>query len=140
MEDSNLRQENSMSPSSQVRYEFDDAQNRVFSGLSAAMAFVAAAMLIASVIGGVAMVLLARSTLASVLVFGPLPVIVAVMAVHLSVAARRFGRIVRSEGNDVGNLMEALAHLTSAFRMQRWLWIVISLAIVVALVTTTTGR
>lgn len=121
-------------------YEFDDAQNATFATLAGAMLFVAVAMLLLSALVGVAAVALARSTLTGSAILAPLGIAVAVMGWQLLAAARRFRRIVGTRGNDISNLMTALDEMALAYGVQRWLWITVSVAIVVALATTIVGR
>ena len=123
-------------PVDERRYEFDQDQNAVFSKLAAAMAFVAIAMLVPSVIIGGAAMLLGRSTLAGSAIFGPFAIAVAIMAAQLYQAARYFRRIVITRGNDIDNLMVALDEMAKAYRTQCWLWVVVSAVVVMALATT----
>jgi hypothetical protein len=122
------------------RYEFDDTQNAAFARLAGAMMFVAVAMLLVSAIVGSAAVVVARSTLAGGAILAPLGIAVAVMGAQLFAAARRFRRIVATRGNDIGNLMTALEEMAVAYRVQRWLWMTVSVVIVLALATTIVGR
>ena len=121
------------------RYEFDDTQNATFARLAAVMMFVAAAMLILSMIVGSAAIVVARSTWAGAAILTPLGIALAVMGAQLFGAAKRFRRIVATRGNDIDNLMTALNEIALAFRVQRWLWITVTVVIVVALVTTIVG-
>lgn len=121
-------------------YEFDDAQNATFAKLAGAMTFVAVAMLLLSAIIGVAAIALARSTLSGSAILAPLGIAVAVMAAQIYAAARRFRRIVATHGNDISNLMVALDEMATAYQVQRWLWITVSIVILVALATTIVGR
>jgi hypothetical protein len=70
----------------------------------------------------------------------PLGIAVAVMGAQLFAAARRFRRIVGTRGNDISNLMVALDEMAVAYGVQRWLWITVSVVIVLALATTIVGR
>ncbi len=121
-------------------YEFDDAQNATFASLARAMKFVAVAMLLVSGIIGVGAVLLARSTLAGAAILAPLAIAVAIMAAQLYAAARRFRRIVLTQGRDISNLMVALDEMAIAYGVQRWLWVTVSIVILLALLTTTVGH
>jgi amino acid transporter len=121
-------------------YEFDDAQNAIFARLGGAMMFVAAAMLLLSAVVGVAAVAFARLTLTGTAILAPLGIAVAVMGTQLFAAARRFRRIVGTRGNDISNLMAALDEMAVAYGVQRWLWITVSVVIVLALATTIVGR
>jgi hypothetical protein len=125
-----------MIPSSGRPYEFDDAQNATFARLAGAMLFVGIALLLLSAIVGSAVVVLARSTWAGTAVLTPLGIALAVMGAQLFAAARRFRRIVATRGNDISNLMAALDEMAAAYRVQRWLWLTVSMAIVIALIAT----
>jgi hypothetical protein len=127
-------------PPEERRYEFDDAQNATFARLASAMTFVAVAMLLLGAIVGTAAVVIARATLAGSAILAPLAIAVAIMAVQLHAAARRFRRIVATRGNDIRNLMMALDELVISYRVQRWLWITVSVVVVIALATSIVGR
>ena len=115
-------------------YEFDDAQNATFAGLAGAMLFVGVALLLVGTIVGCGALMLARSTLAGSAVLTPLAIALVVIGAQMVHAARRFRRIVTTRGNDISNLMEALDEMAAAFRVQRWLWLTVSMAIIIALI------
>jgi hypothetical protein len=121
-------------------YEFDAAQNATFANLATAMKFVAVAMMILSLVLGAATVVLARSTLAGSAILAPLAVAMGIMAAQQYAAAAHFRRIVATRGNDMSNLMVALEKMVIAYRIQRWLWLTASVAVVIALATTIVGR
>jgi hypothetical protein len=104
------------------------------------MMFVGMAMLVLSAIVASAAVVLARSTLAGTAILAPLGIAVAVMGAQLFRAARRFRRIVATRGNDISNLMVALDEMAVAYGVQRWLWLTVSIAIVVAVIVTIVAR
>ena len=118
-------------------YEFDSTQNAVFAKLGSAMTFVAVSMLVVSAMIALAVLVLARSTLTGSVIVAPLGLAVAVIGAQLFRAGRRFHRIVATRGNDISNLMFALEEIATAYRVQRWLWLTVSLVIVVALIATT---
>jgi hypothetical protein len=121
-------------------YEFDDTQNAVFIKLAGAMMFVAVAMLVLGAIVASAALVLARSSMAGTAILAPLGIAVAVMGAQLFRAARRFRRIVATRGNDISNLMVALDEMAVAYGVQRWLWLSVSMAIVVAVIVTIVAR
>jgi hypothetical protein len=127
-------------PTEQRPYEFDDAQNATFTRLASAMMFVAITMLLLSLVVGGAAVVLARSTLAGGAIIAPLAIAVAVMGAQTYAAARHFRRIVATRGNDMDNLVVAIEEMATAYGVQRWLWITVLVAVVVALATTIVGR
>jgi hypothetical protein len=47
---------------------------------------------------------------------------------------------VETRGNDISNLMTALDETAAAYRVQRWLWLTVSMAIVIALIATIVAR
>jgi len=118
-----------------VRYEFTDQQNARFSALASAMAFVAMAQLTACVVVIAAVAWMRLSPTVAVIVAIP-AVVLAVTAVQLLRAAAHFRRIAAIRGNDIDNLMTAIGREVSAYRLQRWLWLVAAATIVVALATT----
>ena len=117
-------------------FEFDDAQNATFARLASAMAFVAVAMTALGVIVGASGVIMARSTLWGGALVLPVTIALLVMGTHLYAAARRFRFVVRTRGRDVDNLMIALDEMAGVYRIQRWLWVTVSAAVIIALLTT----
>jgi hypothetical protein len=81
----------------------------------------------------------ARSTLAGGAVLAPLAIAIAVMGAQLLAASRRFRRIVVTRGNDITNLMAAVNEMAVAYGVQRWLWITVLVASVLALSFTIVG-
>lgn len=120
-------------------YEFDDTQNATFAKLARAMMFVAVTLLLLSAFVGSAAVVVARSTLAGGAVLAPLAIAIAVMGAQLLAASRRFRRIVVTRGNDITNLMAAVNEMAVAYGVQRWLWITVLVASVLALSFTIVG-
>jgi hypothetical protein len=97
-------------------------------------------MVLFGAIVGSAAVVLARSTLAGSAVLAPVGIAVAVMGAQLFAAAKRFRRIVATRGDDISNLMAALEEMAVVYRVQRLLWVTVSVVIVIALATTIVGR
>jgi hypothetical protein len=128
-----------MTMPSRPPYEFDDTQNATFAKLARAMMFVAVTLLLLSAFVGSAAVVVARSTLAGGAVLAPLAIAIAVMGAQLLAASRRFRRIVVTRGNDITNLMAAVNEMAVAYGVQRWLWITVLVASVLALSFTIVG-
>lgn len=120
-------------------YEFDEAQNATFATLAGAMTFVSIVMLCLSAVVVTAVVLLARVTVTGSAILAPLGLAVAVMGAQLFAAGRRFRRVVSTRGSDISNLMLALNEMAVAYRIQRWLWLTVLVAIALALLTTIQG-
>jgi hypothetical protein len=121
-----------------ARYEFTDQQNARFLALAAAMTFVAMAQLTACVVVLAAVAWMGLPPTIAVIV--AIPVLVfAVTAVQLLRAAAHFRRIAAIRGNDIDNLMTAIEREVSAYRLQRWLWLVAAVTVFVALATTIVG-
>ena len=121
-----------------INYEFDQGGNAVFARLASAMVFVGIAMCIPGVLLGV-VAFLWRSTLLGQGICGVLALLLVAMGVLQYGAAGHFRRIVTTQGHDVENLMIALGELTSAYEIQRWLWLVLGAIVLLALAGTVTG-
>jgi hypothetical protein len=104
------------------------------------MRFVAVAMFVSTVIAGAATIWMARLTLTGSIVIVPIPIVFAIMAAQLHTAARHLRRVAGTQNNDIDNLMVALGHMTRAYLVQRWLWLVIAAVVIIAMVTTIAAR
>jgi uncharacterized membrane protein len=49
-------------------------------------------------------------------------------------AASSFNRIVKTQGNDIENLMNALKELRKLYTLQFWLFIIVLIAIIIAII------
>jgi hypothetical protein len=106
-------------------YEFNDAQNRVFSDLGGAMGFVAVALVVLGVfstlVGGLALLDGARADGLAGLVQGVVLLLIGIWTRGASGSVRQ---IVSSSGSDIANLMHAMEHLGRVYRLQRVLLLI----------------
>ena len=106
-------------------YEFDNAQNQVFSELGGAMGFVAIALVVFGallILSGVAQLVDGAVSLGLAGVIQG--TVMLLTGIWTRGAARSVHRIVASSGNDVANLMHAMEHLGRVYRLQRALLLV----------------
>lgn len=125
-------------PTAPREYEFGEAENSVFSALAAQMRFVGTAQ-------GAAGVFLVLVAIAHVWMGGPPALLssvpMAISAAMLVVtgmwlrgASEPVARIVSTEGNDIRNLMEAMAGLARMFALQRVYLITVFAAMVLGVI------
>ncbi len=122
-------------------YEFNDAQNRVFSDLGGAMAFVAVALVVLGafsiLVGGLAIAGGAGSDGVASLVQG---VVLLLIGIWTRGAAGSVRQIVSSRGSDVANLMHAMEHLGRVYRLQRVLLLIAIVFLVLGIVAGALSR
>lgn len=121
-------------------YEFDHEQNAVFAKLASAMKFVGVAMVLPGIVLFFPLLhgLFGNSAtsqgLTPAIVFGLPGVLILVMASTLYRAAAYFKDIVKTSRTDMKDLMAAMNELVLAYRIQRWLWIVVGFLLTFAFV------
>jgi len=121
-----------VAPLAAYEHEFDEADNRRFSKLAGAMSFVAIASLVLGIIYCIGGVVSMQYPLAALLQIGE-GVVFLLIAGWLRSAAASFRDIVRTEGNDLMNLMYAMTKLRSVYSLQAWLVGIACVLFVVAL-------
>ncbi|HEV7558062.1 MAG TPA: hypothetical protein VGO00_21490 [Kofleriaceae bacterium] len=112
-------------------HEFSEEHNREFSKLAGAMKFVALVMFILGVVYMILGVLSMSAPIVALLEIGR-AVIFMVIGGWLWSAATSFNDIVKTEGNDVMNLMYAMRKLRSVYTLQAWLFVIACILIVIA--------
>jgi hypothetical protein len=112
-------------------HEFSEEHNREFSKLAGAMKFVAVVMFILGVLYLIGGVMEMSAPVAALLTIGR-GIVFVVIGGWLWSAATSFNDIVKTEGNDVMNLMFALRKLRSVYTLQAWLFAIACVLIVVA--------
>jgi hypothetical protein len=112
-------------------HEFSEEHNREFSKLAGAMKFVAIVMFIFGIIYMILGVMAMSAPVVALLTIGR-GVIFVVIAGWLWSAATSFNDIVKTEGNDLMNLMFALRKLRSVYTLQAWLIAIGCILVVVA--------
>lgn len=116
-------------------YEFNDAQNRVFSDLGGAMAFVAVALVVLGVfsilVGGLALLDGAGADGLAGVVQGVVLLLIGIWTRGASGSVRQ---IVSSSGSDIANLMRAMEHLGRVYRLQRVLLLIAIVFLVLGIV------
>ncbi|NLJ07250.1 MAG: hypothetical protein GX437_06230 [Sphingobacteriales bacterium] len=101
-------------------YEFTEQENLVITKLFRQMTYVGVLMLILGVIFGVfgVYLLIAKGYSIKVLFLLVLAFIIIVMGVITNLSANRFRHVVKTEGDDIGHLIQALDKLTTWFSIQ----------------------
>ncbi len=101
-------------------YEFTEQENLVITKLFRQMTYVGVLMLILGVIFGVfgVYLLIAYGYSIKVLFLLVLAFIIIVMGVITNLSANRFRQVVKTEGDDIGHLIQALDKLTTWFSIQ----------------------
>jgi hypothetical protein len=118
-------------------YEFNDAQNDRISRLAGAMSFVGLLLLVSGVIE-VVVGLAVMFWLTPGQGFGALAqgILNLLLGSWTRKAAGAFDQIVKTQGNDIDNLMAALDELNRVYLLQR---VLVLMSIVVALITLALG-
>lgn len=113
-------------------YEFTSTQDRLISELAKKMRFVSYVLIVIGallIIGG--LVNINQGGFGSV-IYGIVQLLVGVWT---NKAASSFRKIADTQGNDIGNLMDALAELRKLYTLQYWLFILALVFIIIGLVT-----
>ena len=117
-----------------IEYEFNDSENQVISELSDAMSFVGSALIIFGALSGLVGIWQATRDITGL--GGLIQVVLyVIMGVFTRNAAAAFDRIIKTEGDDIANLMSALGQLKSLYSLQRVL-LLIAMALVVSAMLT----
>jgi len=113
-------------------YEFNQSQNQLILDLSKKMMFVSYFMIAGGALGVLAgLIAFARGGFGGV-VQG---VILLIVGFWTNNASKAFQSIVNTEGNDIENLMGALAGLRKLYTLQFWLMIISLVFMAIALIT-----
>lgn len=117
-----------------TNYEFGESQNQLIKDLASKMQFVGYFLIVTGVLVGVGAILTLLDGGSGA--FGGLIQAIAqiVIGVWTKNASDAFGRIVTTQGNDIENLMNALAELRKLYTLQYWLLIIAIVFIAIALV------
>lgn len=123
-------------------YEFDSGQNELIGTLAKRMKWVAWFMMFFAAVAAIVGVTTWADDGVSAIVQA---VLMLVVAVWTRKAAAAFDGIVRTEGSDIANLMDALGELKKLYTLQYWVIIVaivfvlIALLVVLGVVATSTA-
>ena len=113
-------------------YEFTSTQDRLISELSNKMRFVSYVLIvIGALLIFAGLVSINQGGFGSV-IYGIVQLLVGVWT---NKAASSFRKIAATQGNDINNLMDALAELRKLYTLQYWLFILALVFIVIGLVT-----
>ena len=113
-------------------YEFTSTQDRLISELSNKMRFVSYVLIvIGALLIFAGLVSINQGGFGSV-IYGIVQLLVGVWT---NKAAASFRKIADTQGNDISNLMNALAELRKLYTLQYWLFILALVFIVIGLVT-----
>ena len=113
-------------------YEFTSTQDRLISELSNKMRFVSYVLIvIGALLIFAGLVSINQGGFGSV-IYGIVQLLVGVWT---NKAAASFRKIADTQGNDISNLMDALAELRKLYTLQYWLFILALVFIVIGLVT-----
>ncbi len=118
-----------------TQYEFDEKESEICRGLGSAIAFVGAAWVVLGVgegIVGILRFVYHDRDLVTLLVTMGQGVAMFLIGVWFRGAGHAFVEIARTRGNDMGNLMQALIRLRSAFVLQRAALVVLIALLLVA--------
>lgn len=113
---------------SESQYEFDNSQNELILDLSKKMRFVAYFLM---TLGVIAVIVGLLGLNAGSIIQGIVQFIIGLWTVK---AASLFKQIVDTRGNDILNLMGALAELRKLYALQYWLLIIALVFMTIALV------
>lgn len=103
------------------RYEFSGSQNELIKNLADKMRLVGYFLIVAGVLGVVGGVLALRAGGLGNIISG---VVYILIGFWTNNASSGFQRIVKTQGNDIENLMGALGELRKLYTLQYWLLIV----------------
>ncbi|PSO54232.1 MAG: hypothetical protein BRC40_06060 [Cyanobacteria bacterium QH_8_48_120] len=119
-------------------YEFNSTQEKLVQALANKMRFVSffliAIGILRFIIGIVA--LIRGAPLIDTIISGAIisGIIILLIGFWTYTAASSFNRIVKTQGNDIENLMNALKELRKLYTLQFWLFIIVLIAIIIAII------
>jgi len=123
-------------------YEFTATQNATIQSLSRKMKFIGATLVVmAFIYFAAALFPFVRPEIPGWYAVGSICAHAVAGALYLALgiftirAARSFRLIVQTQGNDIDNLMDALAYLLKNYRIQYWVIVAALILVVVALAT-----
>lgn len=118
-------------------YEFNDGENKIISELASAMNFVGIVTILLGLLTAIAGVIKLgdpRSAAADGFTSLLQAVLYLVIGIMTTGAAGHFSQVVKTEGNDINFLMQALDKLRGMYVLQKILFIIVIVLFVVAFV------
>ena len=116
-------------------YEFNSTQEKLVQALANKMRFVSFFLIAIGILRFITgIVALIRGTpLIDTIISGAIisGIIILLIGFWTYTAASSFNRIVKTQGNDIENLMNALKELRKLYTLQFWLFIIVLIAIII---------
>lgn len=113
-------------------YEFNNSQNQLIRQLSQKMRFVGYILITLGVLVIIAGIVNLRLNGFATIIQG---IIQLVIGIWTAKAATSFQLIVKTQGNDIENLMTALGELKKLYALQYWIFIIALVLVVIGIVT-----
>ena len=114
-------------------YEFDSTQEKLVQALANKMRFVSFFLIAIGILRFITgiVALIRGAPLIDAIISG---IIILLIGFWTYTAASSFNRIVKTQGNDIENLMNALKELRKLYTLQFWLFIIVLIATIIAII------
>ena len=114
-------------------YEFNSTQEKLVQALANKMRFVSFFLIAIGILRFITgiVTLIRGAPLIDAIISG---IIILLIGFWTYTAASSFNRIVKTQGNDIENLMNALKELRKLYTLQFWLFIIVLIAIIIAII------
>lgn len=114
-------------------YEFNSTQEKLVQALANKMRFVSFFLIAIGILRFITgiVTLIRGAPLINAIISG---IIMLLIGFWTYTAASSFNRIVKTQGNDIENLMNALKELRKLYTLQFWLFIIVLIAIIIAII------
>ncbi|PSO58683.1 MAG: hypothetical protein BRC47_00140 [Cyanobacteria bacterium QS_7_48_42] len=114
-------------------YEFNSTQEKLVQALANKMRFVSFFLIAIGILRFITgiVALIRGAPLIDAIISG---IIILLIGFWTYTAASSFNRIVKTQGNDIENLMNALKELRKLYTLQFWLFIIVLIAIIIAII------
>ncbi|PSP24471.1 MAG: hypothetical protein BRC55_07120 [Cyanobacteria bacterium SW_8_48_13] len=114
-------------------YEFNSTQEKLVQALANKMRFVSFFLIAIGILRFITgiVTLIRGDPLIDAIISG---IIILLIGFWTYTAASSFNRIVKTQGNDIENLMNALKELRKLYTLQFWLFIIVLIAIIIAII------
>ncbi|PSO95446.1 MAG: hypothetical protein BRC53_10710 [Cyanobacteria bacterium SW_6_48_11] len=114
-------------------YEFNSTQEKLVQALANKMRFVSFFLIAIGILRFITgiVTLIRGAPLINAIISG---IIILLIGFWTYTAASSFNRIVKTQGNDIENLMNALKELRKLYTLQFWLFIIVLIAIIIAII------
>lgn len=119
-------------------YEFNSTQEKLVQALANKMRFVSFFLIAIGILRFITgiVALIRGAPLIDAIISGAIisGIIILLIGFWTYTAASSFNRIVKTQGNDIENLMNALKELRKLYTLQFWLFIIVLIAIIIAII------